>query len=109
MLMYLNKDKTTGVEISSYSRDLDVPNPDVRFSLNLSFSGDYSPEGFEYLADFADNDITDIEITTNDGTTVLETTDVIAKLNNLNETCDDNGKTGFGVITIYEAGVTPSI
>ena len=105
MNMYLNKDKNKVIELSSYSRDLDIPNPDIRFNLNLSFSGNYSAEGFEYLADFANHDITDIEIENNDGILQLTITNCISKLVNLNETCSDDGKSGYGTITVYEPGV----
>ena len=72
MQMYLNKDKTQSVEFSSYSRELDVPNPDIRFNLNLNFSGDYAADGIEYLADFANNNITDIEIVNENNTVVFK-------------------------------------
>lgn len=109
MIMYLNGDKTVGVEISSYSRDLDVPNQDIRFNLNLSFSGDYDPAGFEYLADFANQNITDIEIQNDNGDVMLASTSIIAKLISLNESCDETMKSGYAMITIYEPGVTPTI
>jgi len=104
MQMYLNKDKTQSVEFSSYSRELDVPNPDIRFNLNLNFSGDYAADGIEYLADFANNNITDIEIVNENNTVVLTSAGSIGKLVSLNETCDGYGKSGYATIQIYEVG-----
>ena len=109
MIMYLNNDKTKSVGLTSYSRDLDIPNPDIRFNLSLSFSGNYPAEGIEYLADFANNDITDIEIDDDEGNVLLASTGAIGKLTSLNETCDETGKSGYALICIYEVGVTPSI
>lgn len=109
MIMYLNNDKTKSVEVSSYSRDLNIPDPDIRFSLNLSFTGEYPAEGIEYLADFADNDITEIEIVNDTGSVMLTHSGSIARLVMLNETCNEGGKNGYAAINIYEAGVTPSV
>ena len=109
MTMILNGKTNEPINISSYSRTLDVPNPDVRFSLDLSFHGDYSANGVEYLANYADNDIISINIK-NGEDDMLNTNDVIAKLVSLNETCNENcERYGYASIIIYEANANPTL
>ena len=103
MTMILNGKTNEPIDISSYSRTLDVPNPDVRFSLDISFNGNYSAAGVEYLADYADINITSIKIK-NGNDDMLDSSNITAKLNSLNETCNENGERyGYASIIIYEA------
>lgn len=106
--MYLNKDYTQYVEISSFSRELDIPDPDVRFNLSLSFTDGYSAEGIEYLMDFANEDITDIEIKNSNDTVLLSSIGAAGRLISLMETCDENSRNAWGTIKVYEVGVTPA-
>ena len=106
MTMILNGNTNEPIDISTYSRNLDVPNVDVRFNLNISFNGDYSAAGIEYLADYANSDITSISIKNGDDD-MLTAVNITAKLTSLNETCNENGERyGYASIVIYEAGVT---
>lgn len=101
--MILNGQAAEQIDITSYSRTLDVPDPDIRFRLSLNFNGDYSADGVEYLANYADTLITKIKIQDANNTVFLYSPSVKAKLESLNETCDENGRYGYATIVIYEA------
>lgn len=105
--MYLNKDYAKYVEFTSFSRDLDIPDPDVRFNLSLTFNDNYSAEGIEYLMDFANEDITDIEIKNGNNEMLLASLGTAGKLVSLMETCDETSRNAWANIKVYEAGVTP--
>lgn len=106
MTMTLNGKSSEPIDITSFSRNLNVPDPNIRFDLNLNFSGDYSPNGIEYLANYADNLITHIRIVDASNNNVLLSPNIKAKIQSLNESCDENGKYGYATITIYEANAT---
>lgn len=102
--MTLNNKATEPIDISSYSRILDVANPDIRFELDFNFEGNYSADGIEYLADYANDTITDIEIVNQeDNTVLLNAENIRGKLRSLYENCNKDGRTGYGVIALYEA------
>lgn len=101
--MIINGQAAELIDITSYSRNLDIPDPDVRFRLNLNFSGDYSADGVEYLANYADTLITKIKIQDDSQNVLLYSNNVKAKLESLSETCDANGRYGYATIVIYEA------
>jgi len=101
MQMILNGKSNEVIDISGYTRTLDIPDPNIRFRLDLNFNGEYSAAGIEYLAEYANKDITSIVIS-NDGNTVLETNSK-ATLAALNESCTGNDRYGYASINIYEA------
>jgi len=103
MKMYLNGVLTEPIDISSFTRNLDVPNTDIRFHIGLSFDGDYSADGIEYLANYADKAITSIKIISEDNsTTYLNVTQTNARLESLGETCTESGRNGYANIVTYE-------
>lgn len=105
--MYLNGNMNQAIDLTSYSRNLNVPDTNVRFDLSINFSGDYSADGIEYFANYADTLITDIEIINEaDNTVCLNSTNIKAKIQSLNESCDDNGRYGYATLSIYEANAT---
>ena len=101
MKMILNNKANELIDISSYSRSLNIPDADIRFNLDLNFSGDYSANGVEYLANYANTDITSIKIY-NDDTDLLVTGTIRAKLTSLNEVCGPDGRYGSASMVIYE-------
>lgn len=103
MKMYLNSKATEPIDVNSYSRYLDVPDQDVRFRLELNFSGDYSAEGVEYLANYANTLITDIVIEDENGVAILTSSGIKAKLTALQENCSEESRYGNASISIYEA------
>ena len=105
MKMILNNKANELIDVSSYSRSLNIPDTDVRFNLDLNFSGDYSANGVEYLANYANTDITSIKIyddSDENGTDLLVTGTIRAKLTSLNEVCGPDGRYGSASMVIYE-------
>lgn len=104
MKMILNNKADELIDISSYSRSLNIPDADIKFNLDLNFSGDYSANGIEYLANYANTDITSIKIyNDNDNDAELLVTGTIrAKLTSLNEVCNQDGRYGNASMVIYE-------
>lgn len=100
--MILNGQAAEPIDVTSYSRNLDIPDPDIRFRLNITFTGDYSANGVEYLANYADTLITKIKIQDASNNVYLYNNDVKAKLESLSESCDENGRYGYAAIVIYE-------
>ena len=101
MKMILNNKTNEEIDVTSYSRSLDVGDANVRFRLNLVFNGNYSAEGFEYLANYANVDITEITVEDDEGNEMLHTV-ARARLETLSENCDNNGRYGYATIAIYE-------
>lgn len=100
MQMILNGKSNEAIEISGYTRTFDIPDPNIRFHLDLNFNDEYSTADIEYLAEYANKDITSIVIS-NNGNTVLETNSK-ATLAALNESCTGNDRYGYASINIYE-------
>ena len=104
MKMYLNGLTNEPIDVTSYTRNLDVTDPAIRFHLNFNFSDNYSAETLQYLAKYADTKITSIQIVNEeDGTIYLNDPDTNGILELANETCSDVERFGYGVITTYEA------
>ncbi len=103
MKMILNGKADELIDVTSFSRTLDVPDPAVRFRLNIVFYGDYSADGFEYLANYANKDITSIYIKNEEETVMLDSSGIIANLESLNESCDGVGRNGYATIVIKES------
>ena len=102
MKMILNGKNNEVIDISSYSRTLAVEDPMVRFRINLVFYGNYSAEGFEYLANYANDTITSIYIEGEDEEVILNSDGIVGKLDSLNENCDGAGRNGYATITVLE-------
>lgn len=102
MKMILNGKSDELIDVTSFSRTLDVPDPAVRFRLNIVFYGDYSADGFEYLANYANKDITSIYIKNEEETVMLDSSGIVANLESLNESCDNTGRNGYATIVIKE-------
>ena len=106
MTLILNGKTSEPIDITSFSRVLDVADTNVRFNLDFHFEGNYSAAGVEYLADYADNAITSIHITNENGDVLLDNGTIQGKLRSLSESCDGTGRRGYGAIAIYENGTT---
>lgn len=104
--MTLNNNSNKYMLVTSYTRNLDAGDPDIRFNLDFNFEGAYSADGIEYLADQADTLITAVKIVDNNGSVMLNTENIKGKLRTLMESGDDNGRRGYGSIAIYEATAT---
>lgn len=106
MKMYLNNKSNEPITIANYNRNLDIPSEDIRFKLDVMFEGNYPAAGIEYLANYANENITSILIESESGNIALEYDTILAKLTNLYENGNDEGKNGYASIDIYEDGVT---
>lgn len=106
MIMLLDGKTGEPISVTSYSRTLDIPDPDVRFQLNITFSGEYSSDGIEYLANYAGVVINKIKIIDDQGNVLLYNANANARLQNLVENCDAQGRYGYATIAIYEPAAT---
>lgn len=102
MKMILNNKIAEIINITNYSRTLDVLDENIRFQLDITLSGDYPAESIEYLANYANIAITEIKITDDQNTIWLHNNNINAKLQSLTETCDGQNRYGYATIIIYE-------
>lgn len=100
--MILNGKTNEPIDLNGYSRNLAVENVDVRFNLSINFSGNFSAEGVEYLANYANADITSMEIEDASHNVLLSIDNANIKLTALNENCDENNHYGYANFVIYE-------
>ena len=108
MTLILNGKTAEPIEISTYSRNFDIPDATIRYRLNINLNGNYSSNSIEYLANYADAQVTDMKVIASDGTTELLATDTVnAKLESLTETCDNDIKYGYAAIIVYETAAVP--
>ena len=98
--MILNNNENEVIEITTYTRTLDVGNPAVKVGLSVSMTDGYSPASFEYLMNYAGTTITSIVIKDAGDNILVNSTNVVAKLSSLNENCDVNGRYGYASILI---------
>ena len=96
--MYLNGNTEECIEITSYARSLALGDPAVKFTLNISMVGNYSPLSMEYLSNYDNVTITSIDITDEADNGMLESTNLTAQLRSLNENCDANGRYAYAEI-----------
>ena len=99
--MILNGNVEQEIEITSYSRSINLNDPAIKFNLNISMTGSYSPMSVEYLAQYGDEKIVSIQINNEVGETLVLSDNLNAQLRSLNENCDANGRYAYAEIINY--------
>ena len=99
--MILNNEQDDPIDVTTFSRIVDVNNPDIRFRVNISFKDNYSEQSIQNLAKYSKEDITNIKIYDNE-VECLAISNVHAKFEHINESYDSTGKFGYAVIVVFE-------
>ena len=104
MKLYINN-AAEPVEISSYSRVMDIPGSAIIMRLEIDMRGEYTMANFDAFAAYAGQDINAVRIESDAGRVGFNMNMLHARLDNISEVVNDDGQYAHGRITIYREEV----